>query len=109
MRLRPFHQAEQRAYNTAHGIVTESWSPLGGTGGQVLGSPVTAVGSAEGHSTVMRVTDGLVERIAVTTGIRDGGWVEIVKGLAPGETVVTKAGAFVRDGDRINPVVAATN
>ncbi len=71
--------------------------------------PVTAVGSADGQTTVMRVTDGLVERVMVTTGIRDGGWVEIVKGLAPGETVVTKAGAFVRDGDRINPVPGVTN
>ena len=71
--------------------------------------PVTAVGSADGKSTVMRVTDGLVSRVVVQTGIRDGGWVEIVKGLAPGETVVTKAGAFVRDGDRINPVPGVTN
>ena len=71
--------------------------------------PVTAVGSADGKTTVMRVTDGLVQRVVVKTGIRDGGWVEIVTGLAPGETVVTKAGAFVRDGDRINPVPGVTN
>ena len=71
--------------------------------------PVTAVGSAKGQTTVMRVRDGLVERVPVTTGIRDGGWVEVVTGLAPGETVVTKAGAFVRDGDRINPVPGVTN
>ena len=30
---------EQRAYNAAHGIVTESWSPLGG-GSELLGEPV---------------------------------------------------------------------
>ena len=36
-------------------------------------------------------------------------WIEIVEGLSPGDTVVTKAGAFVRDGDKINPVPAATN
>ncbi len=71
--------------------------------------PVTAVGTFEGKPAVMRVRDGLVERIAVKTGIRDSGWVEITEGLAPGETVVTKAGAFVRDGDRINPVPAVTN
>ncbi len=41
------------------------------------------------------------------TGIRDGGFVEIVEGLAVGDTVVAKAGAFVRDGDRINPVAAS--
>jgi 2,5-diketo-D-gluconate reductase A len=32
---------EQRDYNAAHGIVTESWSPLG-SGGDVLSSPVLA-------------------------------------------------------------------
>jgi len=42
-------RAEQRAYNAAHGIVTESWSPLGGTGGGLLKSPVIAA-IAERHS-----------------------------------------------------------
>ncbi|TKK91760.1 aldo/keto reductase [Herbidospora galbida] len=33
---------EARAYHQAHGIVTESWSPLGGQGADVLGQPVIA-------------------------------------------------------------------
>lgn len=33
---------EQRAYDTAHGIVTQSWSPLGGEGASALRSPVIA-------------------------------------------------------------------
>jgi HlyD family secretion protein len=74
-----------------------------------LAVPVTAVGSSPEGSTVMRVKDGVVERVAVTTGIRDGGRVEITEGLAEGDIVVTKAGAFVRAGDRINPVPAAVN
>jgi HlyD family secretion protein len=74
-----------------------------------LAVPVTAIGSSPDGSTVMRVRDGVVERVAVTTGIRDGGMVEITEGLTAGDTVVTKAGAFVRTGDRINPVPAATN
>jgi HlyD family secretion protein len=49
----------------------------------------------------------VAERVAVETGIRDGGFVEILSGLAAGDTVVTKAGSFVRSGDRINPVPAA--
>jgi HlyD family secretion protein len=44
--------------------------------------------------------------VPVQTGIRDSGWVEILSGLEAGDTIVTKAGAFVRDGDRINPVPA---
>lgn len=68
--------------------------------------PVTAVGAGADGSTVMRVRDGLVERVSVTTGIRDGGMVEITSGVVPGDLIVTKAAAFVRDGDRINPVLA---
>ena len=68
--------------------------------------PVTAVGSAANAQTVMRVKDGTVERVVVTTGIRDGGFVEILEGIVAGDLVVTKAGAFVRPGDKINPVPA---
>ncbi len=73
---------------------------------KAIAVPVTAVGSGAEGATVMRVRDGLVERIAVETGIRDGGMVEILSGVVPGDLIVTKAAAFVRDGDRINPVLA---
>lgn len=78
---------------------------------EALAVPVTAVGSSPEGNTVMRVRDGVVERAVVTTGIRDGGFVEILDGLSEGDLVVTKAGAFVRAGDHINPVpaVAGTN
>lgn len=74
---------------------------------EVLAVPVTAVGSTSDGSSVLRVKDGVVERVAVTTGIRDGGMVEVTGELAAGDQVVLKAGAFVRAGDRINPVLAA--
>lgn len=71
--------------------------------------PVTAIGSQEGKPTVMRVVDGVVHRIDVTTGIREAGWVEIVSGLSAGDVIVARAGAFVSDGDKINPISSATN
>ncbi|EYD77376.1 Cation/multidrug efflux pump, Membrane fusion protein (MFP) family [Rubellimicrobium mesophilum DSM 19309] len=71
-----------------------------------LAVPVTAVGANAEGATVMRVRDGMVERVPVTLGIRDGGLVGIAEGLSEGDLVVTKAGAFVRPGDRINPVPA---
>lgn len=76
---------------------------------EAVAVPVTAVGASPEGATVMKVVDGVVSRVTVKTGIRDGGWVEVVEGIAAGDTVVTKAGAFVRDGDRINPVPYATN
>jgi HlyD family secretion protein len=69
--------------------------------------PVTAIGSAAGKSTVMRINGNVAEQVDVTLGIRDAGWVEILSGLSAGDIVVTKAGAFVRHGDRINPIVDA--
>lgn len=75
---------------------------------EALAVPVTAIGASPEGTGVMRVRDGVVERVAVTTGIRDGGMVKIVSGLAAGDRVVLKAGAFVRAGDRINPVLAPT-
>jgi HlyD family secretion protein len=73
---------------------------------EVLVVPVSAVGSGPSGTTVMRVRDGLVEQVSVTTGIRDAGMIEIVEGLVEGDQIVTRAAAFVRDGDRINPVLA---
>lgn len=73
---------------------------------QALAVPVTAVGSSADGATVMKVADGVAQLVRVQTGIRDNGWIEILSGLSEGDTVVAKAGAFVRDGDRINPVPA---
>jgi HlyD family secretion protein len=71
--------------------------------------PVTAVNMTADGDMVMVVADGEVARVPVTTGIRDGAWVQVTEGLKAGDTVVQKAGAFVRPGDRVNPVIAAMN
>ncbi|MNY71159.1 hypothetical protein D3C86_2094400 [compost metagenome] len=49
----------------------------------------------------------MVNIVPVKTGISDGKFVEVVDGLKAGEQVVARAGAYVRDGDRINPVKSA--
>ena len=73
-----------------------------------LAVPVTALSTnADGQSSVTIVVDGVAQRQTVTTGIRDHGWVEVTSGLSEGQLVVTKAGAFVREGDHIRPVTAA--
>ncbi len=74
------------------------------TARETLAVPVTAVGSSGDATTVMLVKDGLVSRVEVKTGIRDDGWIEILSGVGKGDKIVAKAGAFVADGDRINPV-----
>ena len=73
---------------------------------EVIAIPVSAVGSGPDGTTVMKLAGDSVQRVAVQIGIRDGGWVEVLSGLEAGDVVVTKAGAFVRNGDRINPIPA---
>ena len=55
----------------------------------------------------IRYEDGVVRLVPVVTGIQDGQFVEILSGLKAGEQAVAKTGAYVRDGDRINPVKSA--
>ena len=72
--------------------------------------PVNALGTDAEGSYVMAVgTDGKVHRLAVKTGVRDGGQVEITEGAAQGQMVVAKAASFVRDGDIVTPVTEAEN
>ncbi|QCI97223.1 efflux RND transporter periplasmic adaptor subunit [Agrobacterium larrymoorei] len=71
-----------------------------------LALPLSAVTSGRDGSTTRKVENGVVKQVKIETGTQDGGFVEITSGLAAGEMVVEKAGAFVRDGDKINPVPA---
>ena len=71
------------------------------------GTLLIAVLSAGLYCRITTITRGT--GTVITTGIRDGGWVEVVSGLAEGDQIVAKAGAFVTDGDKINPISAATN
>ncbi len=69
--------------------------------------PITALGIAPSGAIALKVTGDIARQVTVKTGIRDGAFVEILDGLSPGQRVVAKAGAFVRDGDKITPVQAA--
>ncbi|MES2433395.1 MAG: efflux RND transporter periplasmic adaptor subunit [Pseudomonadota bacterium] len=75
--------------------------------GDAAAVPITAVKSSGGKTSVMVVEGAMVSQRMITAGVRDGGWIEVLDGVMVGDDVVTKAGAFVRDGDHINPVVAA--
>ncbi|MEZ2131068.1 MULTISPECIES: efflux RND transporter periplasmic adaptor subunit [unclassified Sinorhizobium] len=66
--------------------------------------PLTAVLTGSDGSSARKVENNVVQFVNVETGIQDGAYIEIRKGLAAGDEVVAKAGAYVRDGDRITPV-----
>ncbi|TXM79104.1 efflux RND transporter periplasmic adaptor subunit [Methylobacterium sp. WL69] len=62
---------------------------------------------ADRRSTVLVVTGDRVEAREVRTGLSDDDDIEIRKGLDAGERVVARAGSFLRDGDRVRPVMVA--
>ncbi|MBR0554812.1 efflux RND transporter periplasmic adaptor subunit [Ciceribacter sp. L1K23] len=69
-----------------------------------LALPQAALTTERAGTIARKVEDNVVKQVSVEIGIQDEGFVEIVNGLEPGDLVVAKAGAFVRDGDRIVPV-----
>jgi multidrug efflux pump subunit AcrA (membrane-fusion protein) len=68
--------------------------------------PLSAVLYGAGGTVVQVVRDGRIETRTVTVGLIEEGQAEIREGLAEGEMVVARAGAFVREGDRVRPVAA---
>jgi HlyD family secretion protein len=87
-------------YAEANIIVAERTSPA---------LPVTAVTTNSEATTSRLVKDDMVHIVRVETGIQDGQYIEIIKGLSAGDKVVAKAGAYVRDGDRVKPVDSLTS
>jgi HlyD family secretion protein len=68
-------------------------------------APLSSVLFTSEGSRVQVVKDGVVETRTIATGIRAGGQIEVRDGLTAGETIVTISGTFLRNGDRVSPVV----
>lgn len=90
--------AKAGMYGSANIIVTETTA---------LSLPQSAVTTDRHGSIARRVENNVVKQVKIETGIQHDGYVQILSGLTAGDVVVAKAGAFVRDGDRITPVRAA--
>ena len=63
--------------------------------------------AADGSASVLAVAEGRVSARQVETGLSAEGFTEIRSGIAAGESVVARAGSFLRDGDRVRPVPSA--
>lgn len=66
--------------------------------------PLTAVTFGEDGPTVQVVKDGKVEERKVITGLVSTTDIEVTSGVSPGESVVARAGSFIRSGDSVTPV-----
>ncbi|MCQ1851081.1 efflux RND transporter periplasmic adaptor subunit [Neorhizobium galegae] len=89
--------ARSGMYGSAEIVIAET---------NALALPLSAVTTGRNGSTARKVEDNVVKQVKIETGIQDGGFVQVVSGLTAGDIVVAKAGAFVRDGDKIAPVPA---
>lgn len=70
--------------------------------------PQSAVLYSEEGATVQVVKGDTVSTKTVTLGLRTESQAEIVKGVEADDAIVATAGTFVRDGDKVTPVDAAT-
>jgi HlyD family secretion protein len=76
--------------------------------GMALAVPETAIRyDASGASVMVVGPDNRVRRVAVQTGQRGAGLVQIVRGPAAGTRIVENAAAFLLDGDLVRPVASA--
>ena len=73
-----------------------------------LGVPFSALSRGPDGTAVYVVNNNRVEARPVTTGLAGGEDVEIRGGLTGNDLVVQRAGPFLREGDVIRPVVAAS-
>src|SRR5262245_42843426 len=68
--------------------------------------PLSAVLYGPEGAIVQVVRDDRVETRRVRVGLLSGGNAEIREGLNEGDLVVARAGAFLREGDRVRPILA---
>ncbi len=69
-----------------------------------LSIPLSALLYGSEGAVVQLVRDNRIEGRRVIVGLLAAGTVEIREGLAEGETVVARAGTFLREGDRVRPL-----
>ncbi len=73
-----------------------------------LAVPPSAVVYTPDGATVQVVVDNKVVTRSVKTGLKTQKLIEIVEGLSDGDTIVAKSGSFLRNGDAVRPIFAAT-
>ncbi|MEW6255919.1 MAG: efflux RND transporter periplasmic adaptor subunit [Pseudomonadota bacterium] len=72
---------------------------------EALTVPLSSVMFDAEGAYVMLVEDGMVRERRVAAGLKGHGLVEITSGLKPQDVVVVRAGGFLREGDRVRPVM----
>lgn len=71
--------------------------------------PEAAVSYFAGITRVFVVAEGAVAERTVRIGARRDGWLEVIEGVAPGETVATSGLGQLQDGGRVTTAARATS
>jgi HlyD family secretion protein len=71
-----------------------------------VGIPFSAVLYGSEGAVVQLVRDGRVETHRVALGLQSEDTIEVREGVNDGDMVVARAGSFVREGDRVRPIMA---
>ena len=71
---------------------------------EAIAAPAGAVLFGSDGAYVQVVAGNRIVSRKVSAGLQAGDVVEIKDGLAAGETIVAKAGTFLRSGDLVNPI-----
>ncbi|WP_158598424.1 efflux RND transporter periplasmic adaptor subunit [Notoacmeibacter ruber] len=71
---------------------------------EAVAVPSTAILYDGRDPQLQKVVDGVVQTTAIDIGVRTEGFVEVLGGVDVGDVVVTRAGTFVANGDRIRPI-----
>lgn len=81
---------------------------FGASGAQVAAVPEAALRlDAEGASLMAVDDQNRARQIPVKTGLRAGGWVQLIDGPAVGTRVLLGGSAFTLDGDKVKPIEKA--
>ena len=68
--------------------------------------PSSAIIYDGGKTSLQTVLGNAVKTKPIELGLISGGRAEVLNGLAEGESIVVRAGPFLRDGDAVSPVAA---
>ena len=69
----------------------------------VIALPVAAVLEQGQVQSVLVVEDGVARTRLITTGKKQGGWIEVLSGVSGGEQVVSPRPSNLMDGARVEP------
>jgi HlyD family secretion protein len=69
--------------------------------------PEAAIAFEGASAYAIRIQQGKARRAPLRLGLREGGLIEALDGLSPGDVIVSSGPSFVREGDVVSPLLPA--